>query len=1559
MEERRRERAIELSQTYDGAFQESPPRTPTFTPAIERSRENHPYIKSSPPVPRARHQRSRSYSTVDDHFHTGGTVPGTNLQIRIDQCDGPAPEGTRPRTAGHPKSFQSLDVQIPHYNLGSPRFSPNGTPFLYGTSSLNPPSTMGEAGSSSHASQQIDGRWLWPSIDPRQLSPAFSPSDANPIPIIRSPPIPSTDAPANVNPEIYDRLSFPPSSEDPAIVRYDSHLEISAAISARIIAQITSAAFVDYHLLSDFFLTYRLFMNARDLAAHLIARLRWAIDRGDDTGKVVRVRTFVAIRHWLLNYFADDFVPSLVFRQEFANIMNDLTYAVRTNGNASDLKIIGELKKCWRRTCALYWDYTENAEADVDEDILPGGPPGTRQETLERPQSTMFRLPQLQLKTPPPRLDITRPDKSSGSESFLRDVVHRRAVTMFERKEAGSQSRGGGSPLRSQSRSTVQSKSSASAPTSNIPEMRKTPSTQSLSTKKNFPGGPHKRSGSFSDALRDNRYPLPLPNSIAKSTQLLMAFPYAGSLVRGNLFPPTPAYVEVIAPSTPVNEFASINFGFETTTSSSIGGRSRPDKHLTVPNTNKTASGPGVKRLLGSMRKALGGKPSHPKSETPYGAPSVRVTRSSSTRSNMSAVESLAASASRLGMDMAGDGRVARIDLLGAGAVDAFQRAMMAEENPQTRQERHEDGGTMTSIDGLSRDGGVSSIGGSSIGGFDGPIDGKADMAKEGSIISFVADRGTGSNGSIASTKDFLDSPSTLNPTPVNEPASVLGGLSFLADESEPSGSSRNSVRAAAPPERRSVLLRRSKSFSFGWPSPFDRYTGNIDERTSFIHPDIRSLRSVRSFSVNRVNSMLSQFSSVMDNISEISEFGSRQTAESPLPRGLLRRRPGGNLRAAATIDELDHPRPMSTGSIATSPFSYHEDINGALSIRPRQRAFSPSDRSSKASGPRPIAPGVVSLGAMGKAGVALSPPSPVPEFPPETPDPATPVPDNRASFEAGVQMLRELDDESDDGGIEVALAKLEGTYQRKKSGDTTPAAFDLRRSLARSRDLESSLVMVEEDGGQTGYDGVGDEEEHGYNYDVGEPAEHNRRLRRRHKQVLDQAPLETPPILDGSTSDQNVRDESEDSVPILERGLSIHAFGGPSKNKLGLTGSFGTGKAGKVDLDRVDAGLKQHLRDRDHDDNASDLSSELSFEVVQQGTEGGSPATFPAITPGTIISELGIPSHPLRHPPSPPLTSDQTRSRPNKLSVGESPRHASRLSGSARDEMSPQSGGTRRTARSEDTPRRSRESEILEPTAIHLPFILAYDSELLAKQFTLIEKDALLEVDWKELVELSWSQADTDVKDWVELLSSRDIRGVEVVIARFNLMCRWARSEIVMTKSVDERARTIVKFIHIAAHARQMHNYATMYQITIALLTADIARLRKTWELVSPAELHTFKELEALVQPVRNFHNLRTEMEKVTGETGCIPFVGLFTHDLILNAQRPPFLHFTQPNMPSLVNFERHRMTAAIVKRLLRLIEASHKYTFAAVDGVCERCLWISALDDDEIRGLSKGIEP
>lgn len=55
------------------------------------------------------------------------------------------------------------------------------------------------------------------------------------------------------------------------------------------------------------------------------------------------------------------------------------------------------------------------------------------------------------------------------------------------------------------------------------------------------------------------------------------------------------------------------------------------------------------------------------------------------------------------------------------------------------------------------------------------------------------------------------------------------------------------------------------------------------------------------------------------------------------------------------------------------------------------------------------------------------------------------------------------------------------------------------------------------------------------------------------------------------------------------------------------------------------------------------------------------------------------------------------------------------------------------------------------------------------------------------------------------------------------------------------------------------------------------------------------------------------------------------------------------------LVNFERYRTTARIVKSLLRLIDASTKYSIEPVQGIIERCLWIASLSEEQIQGRSK----
>jgi hypothetical protein len=271
------------------------------------------------------------------------------------------------------------------------------------------------------------------------------------------------------------------------------------------------------------------------------------------------------------------------------------------------------------------------------------------------------------------------------------------------------------------------------------------------------------------------------------------------------------------------------------------------------------------------------------------------------------------------------------------------------------------------------------------------------------------------------------------------------------------------------------------------------------------------------------------------------------------------------------------------------------------------------------------------------------------------------------------------------------------------------------------------------------------------------------------------------------------------------------------------------------------------------------------------------------------------------------------------------------------------------------------REEEAKRKYAAHLPFILAFDSEVLAQQFTLIEKDALDEIDWKELIEMQWKNAENnDCRSWVQFLRDTDARGVEVVIARFNIVVKWAISEIVLTQDIEERARCIIKYIHIAAHCRRYRNFATMSQIAIALTSIEISRLTKTWKMVPSYDLRTLRELEALIGPTRNFYALRAEMEGgglTTADMGCIPFVGIYTHDLIFNAQRPNEIA-SSPTTAPLVNFERCRIAAGVVKTLLRLLEASTRYNFQPIEGITERCLWMSALSDAEIRRHSENLQ-
>lgn len=107
----------------------------------------------------------------------------------------------------------------------------------------------------------------------------------------------------------------------------DTRRVLMAATIERWIAQLTSQ--FDYDELLIFFLTYRTYIDAFDLCNLFICRFHWALEEPMTQQEVVvkqivRVRTFVAIRYWLLTFFRFDFLSNRELCLWFANWLNTL-----------------------------------------------------------------------------------------------------------------------------------------------------------------------------------------------------------------------------------------------------------------------------------------------------------------------------------------------------------------------------------------------------------------------------------------------------------------------------------------------------------------------------------------------------------------------------------------------------------------------------------------------------------------------------------------------------------------------------------------------------------------------------------------------------------------------------------------------------------------------------------------------------------------------------------------------------------------------------------------------------------------------------------------------------------------------------------------------------------------------------------------------------------------------------------------------------------------------------------------------------------------------------------
>jgi hypothetical protein len=166
---------------------------------------------------------------------------------------------------------------------------------------------------------------------------------------------------------------------------------------------------------------------------------------------------------------------------------------------------------------------------------------------------------------------------------------------------------------------------------------------------------------------------------------------------------------------------------------------------------------------------------------------------------------------------------------------------------------------------------------------------------------------------------------------------------------------------------------------------------------------------------------------------------------------------------------------------------------------------------------------------------------------------------------------------------------------------------------------------------------------------------------------------------------------------------------------------------------------------------------------------------------------------------------------------------------------------------------------------------------------------------------------------------------------------------------------------------------------------------------------MKTLQELSNFTSPIKNWKNLRDEMNDVAEKYGmaptevqvemgshsnvhknrskksvviklpfggCIPFLGIYLSDLVFNAELPPYLANTSQRegsmeaavmSQSLVHFRKHRVTAAVIKRVLVFQSLAQRYPFEPIvnEELTNMCHDVQSPDLDQILRLSCEIEP
>jgi hypothetical protein len=165
---------------------------------------------------------------------------------------------------------------------------------------------------------------------------------------------------------------------------------------------------------------------------------------------------------------------------------------------------------------------------------------------------------------------------------------------------------------------------------------------------------------------------------------------------------------------------------------------------------------------------------------------------------------------------------------------------------------------------------------------------------------------------------------------------------------------------------------------------------------------------------------------------------------------------------------------------------------------------------------------------------------------------------------------------------------------------------------------------------------------------------------------------------------------------------------------------------------------------------------------------------------------------------------------------------------------------------------------------------VLKVDSEDFASQITLMDLPVFKAIKPDELTSCGWSSKAKLEKAFHIVQFTR----------RFNQVNFWTQGELLRADILKNRTEILSHFIRVAKKLYEFNNINACMAVVMALQSAPIYRLQKTWAGLSKRDRTTFSNLKEFVSSNENWKRLRHHLTNT--KLPCIPYLGIYLTDLI-----------------------------------------------------------------------------